>query len=1282
MQNIPYIVYLFFSKRKLVFTIFVIAVCGLLGYYASKIQLDEDITRFVPKDKNTTSINSILQNLKSKDKLVIHLSSDNAENIDKLVEKADIIYDSIIQKVSAKDYLNITYKVSENTMQSVYEIFYNNLPFFLTEADYNRIEGLIKKDSIQETLKRDYEALLSPSGIVLSGYIQRDPLNIVPLALKKLQNIQLDENFETYNNAIVTKDHKHLLLFVTPAYAANETAKNKPLINAVQSFAHNLSDDKIKIEPFGACMVSLGNAEQLRKDTVLTTTITVILIALLIGIYFKNLLPVIFIFLPVGFGMLFSLAMLFLFKGIVSAIAVAAGASVLGIAINYSLHFFTHFKHVRDIKEVIADLTIPMLIGCTTTVGAFFGLLFTKSEALHDFGQFAGLCLIGALLFSVFVLPHLLKISFKTTINEIAESHKQTFLDKIVSVRLDKSKVIALSALAITIALSFFSSDVGFESDMNKMSYMDEETRLAEKHLDEINSFAARSVYIFASGTSVNKALELNDFIYGKLDSLKQVQQIKKISSISLVYPSLIKQKNSLDKWNKFFTSEVKDSLKAKIILAGANYKFKPEAFKQFYDLLNKQYASINKSDIDSLNKSLLNDYVSVVNNKPTILSHVKVDADKKEQLYKLFENNPDIVVFDRQRLTSRFVEVISSDFSTILWITSLLVFGFMLLSHGRIELAIINFLPMFISWLWILGLMGLLGIKFNVINIIISTFIFGLGDDYSIFIMDGLLNEYKYGKKNLNSYKASILLSALTTIIGIGVMIFAKHPALQSIALITIVGMICAVLVSFIIQPLIFNWMVLNRRYRGFQPYTFKYLMITVIGFTGFMIISVVINFVCFLIITIYPGGKKRRKLALHYVISKALHAALAMFFTVKKRIVNVNNEDFSKPAIIISNHQSHIDLALTLQLDPKIIVFTKDYNYNNFFYGWIIRMADYYPASMGYEKGFDKLEHIVKEGYSILIFPEGTRSEDGEIHRFHKGAFLLAEKLNLDIIPVLLHGSGETVTKGDFHFKDGELTVKIFPRISPADKSFGETYQERTKGICNYMRREYENMREEFAPVDYFRPRLINNYIFKGPVLEWYCRIKTKLEDNYRLFESLMPKKGKIVDVGCGYGFLPYMLMYRSKRREILGLDYDAEKILVAANCVHKNDRLNFETADIITYEFPAADGFIISDVLHYLEPEQQISVLKRLADKINKKGVLVIRDADTDLAARQKGTWYTEFFSTNLGFNKTKTSGLHFVSGKLIKDTIAEFPHLQMEVIDNTKLTSNIIYIVKHV
>ncbi len=109
--------------------------------------------------------------------------------------------------------------------------------------------------------------------------------------------------------------------------------------------------------------------------------------------------------------------------------------------------------------------------------------------------------------------------------------------------------------------------------------------------------------------------------------------------------------------------------------------------------------------------------------------------------------------------------------------------------------------LPLFHLFPWSLLLYGSWeswgwpGLQFNIVNIILSALIFGLGDDYSLFIMDGLLQEYKTGKKNLSSYKSSIVLSAITTLAGLGVLIFAKHPALRSIALISITGILSVVL-------------------------------------------------------------------------------------------------------------------------------------------------------------------------------------------------------------------------------------------------------------------------------------------------------------------------------------------------------------------------------------------------------------------------------------------------------------------------------------------------------
>jgi hypothetical protein len=118
----------------------------------------------------------------------------------------------------------------------------------------------------------------------------------------------------------------------------------------------------------------------------------------------------------------------------------------------------------------------------------------------------------------------------------------------------------------------------------------------------------------------------------------------------------------------------------------------------------------------------------------------------------------------------------------------------------------------MAVSWVWILGIMSLLGIQFNVVNIILATFIFGQGDDYTIFMTEGCQYEYAYHRKMLNSYKQSIIISALIMFIGIGSLIVARHPALRSLAEVTIVGMFTVVFMAWLLPTYCFRWLVYDR--------------------------------------------------------------------------------------------------------------------------------------------------------------------------------------------------------------------------------------------------------------------------------------------------------------------------------------------------------------------------------------------------------------------------------------------------------------------------------------
>lgn len=1277
MRRILTQVYNFFEKHRPAFFITMAASFLLLGYFAMQVKFEEDISRILPKDKKIEKLNEVFQNSKFMDKLVVTVSLKDTlapAQPDSLVAFAGAFVEKLQEKRSA--YIRkINDRVDDSLTMGLLDTVSDHLPVYLDDKDYRAIDSLITPAGLKATLEQDFRTLTSPAGMALKNMISNDPVGITFLAFKKLQQLQYDENFELYDNYVVTKDEQHLLLFITPAFPPGNTGKNAVLLEGMDSIMRALGDTEFKnvrASYFGATAVSVGNALQLRKDSILTQGITVLFIVVFLGLYFRKKRAPFIILVPVLFGALFSLAAIYFIKGSISVIALGTGSVVLGIAVNYSLHVFNHYRHTRDIRQLIKDLALPMTVGSFTTIGGFLCLQFVESEMLRDLGLFAAFSLIGASLSSLVFLPHLI-VSPKEQATPAPKAF--SFIDKIATYRPEYNKYLVIIIFLLTIVFAYWARRVGFESDLQKMNFMPARLQESEAELNRINEYALRSVYLVTEGKNLDEALVNNEKLVTDIQALEQKNIVKKYSGVSSVLISDSLQKVRIDKWKQYWTPEKKAVLLANLEKEGAALKFSATAFDKFRVLLDKEYTPANDQAIAGVRKNFLDDYIIEKPGKATVVTLVKVLPEQKQAVYDEFADDPHITVLDKQYLTGRFVQIINDDFTSIALMTSLLVFFVLLLMYGRIELTLISFIPMLISWIWILGIMGMAGIQFNIINIIISALIFGLGDDYSLFIMDGLLQEYRTGKKNLSSFKSSILLSALTTIAGMGVLIFAKHPALRSIAAISIIGILSVVVMSQILIPFFFTILIKNRVQKKLFPWTFSSFLKSSFAFSIFISWSIAFTLVGRIFVSLRV--REKGKLLYHVFLSKACWMLMYIMVNVKKRIINPLKEDLSKPAIIICNHQSSLDIVPLIMLHPKILMLTNNRKWNAPFFGPVIRMADYFPSEQ-VEQHIHLMADRMKHGYSLVIFPEGTRSEDGTVKRFHKGAFYLAEKLNADILPVMIHGTNYTLTKRDTLLKDGRVTLKFLPRIKPSDTQFGNGYVERTKSISRYYRSEFEKLRAEIEQPAYFREKLIYNYLYKGPVVEWYMKIKTKLENNYQVFHELVPLRGNILDIGCGYGFMAYMLHFTSRHRQITGIDYDEEKIEIANHCFSKTAALAFAHADVLHFGFEKYDAIIMADILHYLQPDEQKQIIEKCIDHLGPDGVLIIRDGDSDASGKHQRTRLTEFFSTTvLRFNKTAANGLAFLSGRSIWE-IATMKKMECREIRDSKITSNTIFV----
>jgi len=1282
MEKIFIALYRYFDRKRAVFFISFGISFALVSYYALQVRFEEDISKVLPKDKKIEKLNQVFQNSKFIDKLVIMVSQKDtaAEEPDSLVAFADKFVSSV-QSQFGPNINKINYASDDDLVMDLFNTIDNHLPIYLSEKDYRTIDTLMTPEKVRATLAQNFRTLTSPAGIALKSVIVKDPLGISFIALKKLQQLQYDENFQLYDGHVVTKDQKTLLIFITPAYPPNNTAQNAVLLKGIDRIIDSLSTTSYKnttASYFGAAAAYVGNALQLRRDTFFTQGLTVAILIIFLGVYFRKKTAPFIILVPVLFGSLFALSAIYFINGSISVIALGTGSVVLGIAVNYSLHIFNHYRHTRSIEQVIKDLALPLTVGSFTTIGGFLCLEFAESDILKDLGLFSAFSLIGASLCSLIFLPQFIASKKEQKQHKII---LLSWIDTFASYNPEYNKYIVIGILALTGVFAYTAGNVSFESDLLRMNYMPDRLKQAEAKLNKINEYSLQSVYLVTDGKDLNEALVNNEKLVAKIEELKDKNIVKKYSGISAFIISDSLQRQRIAAWKIYWTPEKKQQLLATLRKEGGALGYKTSAFDSFSQLLDQDFQLADEGATAKVRKTFLDDFITEKPSHASIVTLVKVSQENKAQVYKTFEDDPNSTVVDKQYLTAKFVEIINSDFTKIAVMSSLLVFFVLLLTYGRIELTLVSFIPMFISWIWILGIMGILGIQFNIINIIISALIFGLGDDYSLYIMDGLLQEYKTGKKNLASFKSSIFLSAITTIAGLGVLIFAKHPALRSIALISIIGITCVVLMAQILIPWLFNILIKNRVQKKQFPWTVSGFLLTIFSFAYFVLGSLLLTITGLLFGRLNPMKKVRRKRIYHTLISKFVKSMIYLMANVTKRVINTENEDFSKPAIIICNHQSFLDSQVIIMLHPKLILFTNKWVWNSPVFGGVVRLADYYPIEQGAEPSIDLLADRVKEGYSIVVFPEGTRSTDEHIGRFHKGAFYLAEKLNLDILPIIIEGTGYTITKGDFLLKNGKITLKFLPRIKPDDTRFGTGYSERTKRIGRYFREEFARLCAQTHQTGYFREQLIYNYLYKGPVLEWYMKVKLRLEKNYQPIHELLPQQGKMLDIGCGYGFMSYMLQFVSPQREITGIDYDEEKIETASNCFSRNDRIRFEATDVMEYAFETYDAIILADMLHYLQPDQQTILIERCIRHLRPGGTILIRDGDKDLAEKHKGTRLTEFFSTKLiGFNKTSGEGLSFLSGRRV-EAIARENGMNCQVIDGTKYTSNVFFVLKH-
>lgn len=770
-------------------TVLVLCV-ALLAWLGAHCVFEENIFQLLPQTGDE-AFRVTFTNLKLKDKIFVQavptddsLTPDAAE----LAEALDLFMSGVTEATAERQ--SVLYTLSDidpMTVIDAADYMMSRTPAYI-DFTPEQMDSLCSAEHIEKQLLFYQDFLETDLGQNLYDAVAYDPCGIAMGTIGQMLPLEDSGALETrfQNNHLYGRDGHTCIGFITPSFGTDNSREAKRLVRTMDKVRDGIRAQYpgIDILYHGTIILAGNNSERMSGDIYITVSIALLIISILLAWCLKRPMYLVLTIAALLFGALLALAVLYLYQGGVSIMSMGVGAIVLGVAFSYVLHVLIHYIYTGDVKQTLREQTKPVLLGSLTTVGAFAGLLFTQSRLLSDFGLFALLAIMGTTLFSLVFLPSFLPK--KHTGNERAFR----FLERLNAYPIDRNKFIVSLTLVWVVLCIAFSGRYEFDSNLLNIGYVSDDCARAEASWAKWMNEGKTELYFASVAPTVEEALE----------ALPRIEQASG-TKVSLLMPSLARQTERIEAWERYFTPEKQAEVWRHVTQACTQTGIDPSMFLPFRQMMGHPEQPELLTEAGLLPPSLTDNLVEQTDGQALVYFSLTCPPEEAEAVKDRLTAEEGCMLMDPYYYCTGLVELLHDDFSLIMWVSSAFVFLLLLFSYRNIWLTLIALSPMVLSWYTVLGAMALFGQPFNLVNIIVSSFVFGIGVDYSIFILEGLLK----GEDNNPTMvynKTAITLSAVILVICMFIVGFAQHPAVRSISFASLVGMITTIMLSYTLEP------------------------------------------------------------------------------------------------------------------------------------------------------------------------------------------------------------------------------------------------------------------------------------------------------------------------------------------------------------------------------------------------------------------------------------------------------------------------------------------------
>ncbi len=789
------------AKRPIVsiavFTIFTLALFGI-GWH--RLDIDTDVMKALPTDDPVIADALAIFNAHPiQDQLTIDIGL-KPPDTDRLAVYAE--YTEAALRESGL-FAQVGMAGFEEAGLELVSHMLDHMPLLFSGKDL--AEGVTPRLSpafISERLRGIQIQLAGMEGIGQLAFFEQDPLGLRELVLSRLRHLAPSDQVQYIAGRLFSADGAHVMVMARPRVPGTDTGFARRLAATLKTIEtgviERLGGDGVTFTPMGAYRAALDNETIIRKDVQKAITLATVGIAILLLITFPRPYIGLIALLPAVWGACIAFFIYSLFYDAISIMVLGFGGAILSITVDHGITYLLFADQPEKTfgRESAREARAVGLLAVLTTAGAFFALAFSGFPMLSQLGTFTALGIISSFLTIHTVLPKI--------IPELPAAKARTLpLQRLADLLMQTGRPGAIAAIMATVGLMWFAWPQ-FNVNLSAMNTVSPATQAAERLFMTVWGDTFSRTFLMMQAPSLEALQDKNDALMAELRGHGNADGEFSGFIPSMVFPGRQAASRNAAAWSVFWDDRRIAAVSETLVREAAAIGFSTQAFKPFLHKLTATQSLAAVPIPPSLYQLM---GISEASGNGSWNQFLTFSTPPSKEISLASPLKPYGRVFEPTAFSRHFGGLLFATFLKMAAMVVISVVGLLAIFFLDIRLTIISLAPVAFAMVCTLGILNLIGHPLDIPALMLAIIVFGMGIDYSLLLVSAYQRYRDIAHPYFQIVRLAVLMAAISTLIGFGVLGTATHGMLRSAGMMSVIGISSALAGAFLLLPPLLSW-------------------------------------------------------------------------------------------------------------------------------------------------------------------------------------------------------------------------------------------------------------------------------------------------------------------------------------------------------------------------------------------------------------------------------------------------------------------------------------------